>query len=112
MLYLVTATGGPSFGSEEEAVHVLKEIIMPSFTEMIKLKKQKKILAGGLPVGERSFVFVAQAPSNDALDAMLRAIPMWAALDWEAVPLQSFEGRAKIERGILSKIRAAKKSKR
>ena len=111
MLYLVTATGGPGFGSEEEAVHVLKEVIMPSFTELIRLKKQKKVLAGGLPVGERSFVFVAQAPSNDALDAMLRSISMWAVLDWEAVPLQSFEGRAKIERGFLKKIRAAKKKR-
>lgn len=111
-MYLVTASGGPGFESEEEMVHVLREVIMPSFKELIALKKKKKILGGGLPVGERSFVFIAQAASNDALDAMLREIPMWAALDWEAVPLQSFEGRAKIERGMLRKIKSAKKARR
>ncbi len=105
MLYLVTASGGPGFGTPEEMVEVLNEIVMPSFDEMIDLQKKKKILAGGLPVGERSFVFIAEAASNDELDRMLRDIPMWGLLDWEVVPLQSIEGRAAVEREALKKMK-------
>lgn len=105
MLYLVTASGGPGFATPEEMVEVLNEIVMPSFDEMIHLQKKKKILAGGLPVGERSFVFIAEATSNDELDRMLRDIPMWGMLDWEAVPLQSIEGRAAVEREALKKMK-------
>jgi hypothetical protein len=109
MLYLVTASEGPGFESEEEAAYVLQNIIIPSFEEIIKLKKKKRILAGGLPVGERAFVFIAEADSNDELDRMLRGIPMWGMLEWEAVPLQSFEGRAAIEGDAVKKTRPAGK---
>lgn len=109
MLYLVTGSGGPGFESEEEAAYVLENIIMPSFDELVKLKKKKAILAGGLPVGERAFVFIAEADSNDALDRMLRGITMWGSLEWEAVPLQSFEGRAAMEREAMKKMKSARK---
>jgi len=109
MLYLVTASGGPGFGSKEEAAHILEEIIIPSFEELENLTKKKKILAGGLPVGDKAFVFIAEAGSNDELDRMLRGLTMWGALEWEVVPLQSFEGRAASERDELKRIRSGKK---
>jgi hypothetical protein len=109
MLYLVTASGGPGFESEEEADYILQNVIIPSFEELINLKKKKKILAGGLPVGERTFVFIAEAGSNEELDGMLRGITMWGMLEWEAVPLQSFEGRAAMERDAVKKMRSRKK---
>jgi muconolactone delta-isomerase len=98
MRYLVTGTGGPGFASPEEAKEVLQTIVLPSFDQLGKLEKSKKILAGGLPVGDRAFVFIAEAASNDELDHMLRSLPMWGALDWEVTPLQTFSGRAAIER--------------
>jgi muconolactone delta-isomerase len=98
MKYLVVASGGPGFASPEEASKVLKTIILPSFDHLMKLEKQKKILAGGLPVGERAFMFIVEASSNDALDQMLRKIPMWGVLDWEVTPLQTFAGRAAQEK--------------
>jgi len=89
---------GPGFGSKEQAVDLLENIVLPGFDHLMKLEKQKKIIAGGLPVGERAFVFIAEAKSNDELDKMLRDIPMWGVLDWEVTPLQSFSARAEIER--------------
>jgi hypothetical protein len=109
MLYLVTASEGPGFESEEEAAYVLQNIVLPTFDELIELQKKKKILAGGLPVGERAFVFVAEADSNDELDRMLRGITMWGMLEWEAVPLQSFKNRAAVERDAMKKMSAARK---
>ena len=98
MKYLVVASGGPGFASPEEAVQVLQSVILPSFKELIDLERKRKIIAGGLPVGDRSFVFIAEAKSNDELDQMLRRLPMWGELDWEVTALQTFNGRAKQER--------------
>ncbi|MEJ2183518.1 MAG: muconolactone Delta-isomerase family protein [Nitrospirota bacterium] len=105
MKYLVIGSGGPGFASPEEAVSTLEEIVLPSFEQLIGLEKEKKILAGGLPVGDRSFVFIAEASSNEELDRMLRNLPMWGSLDWEVTPLQTFAGRAEQERDISKKLK-------
>ena len=102
MKYFVTASGGPGFSSPEEARLLLKNVVLPGFEVLKKLEKEKKILAGGLPVGERSFVFIAEASSNDELDQVLRSIPFWGVLEWEVTPLQTFTGRASMERAFLS----------
>jgi len=105
MKYLVIGSGGPGFANPEEAVSVLQEIILPSFDKLIGLEKKKKILAGGLPVGDRAFVFIAEASSNEELDQLLRELPMWGALDWEVTPLQTFAGRAAQERNIVRELK-------
>jgi muconolactone delta-isomerase len=105
MKYLVVGSGGPGFASPKEAVKVLEEIILPSFDEIIRLEKKKKILAGGLPVGDRSFVFIVEASSNEELDQMLRTLPMWGSLDWEVTALQTFTGRAAQERSIVKELK-------
>ena len=76
----MTGLEGPGFSSPEEATQVLEKIILPSFDVLVKLEAEKKILAGGLPVGDRAFVFIAEASSNEELDRLLRSIPMWGAL--------------------------------
>lgn len=111
MKYLVVASGGPGFASPVEAVDVLQGIILPSFKELMSLEKRKKIIAGGLPVGERAFVFIAEAKSNDELDQMLRKLPMWGELDWEVSALQTFSGRAKQERQAVRKLKRIIKDK-
>jgi muconolactone delta-isomerase len=88
-----------------EAVEVLESIVLPSFAEFKRLEAEKKIIAGGLPVGDRSFVFIVEAKSNDELDRMLRSIPMWGTLDWEVTPLQSFSGRAEQERKAVKELK-------
>lgn len=105
MKYLVIGSGGPGFASQEEAIKVLKETVLPSFDQLIALEKKKKILAGGLPVGDRAFVFIVDAPSNEELDQMLRKLPMWGSLDWEVSPLQTFSARAAQERSIIKELK-------
>jgi len=111
MKYLVIGSGGPGFASEEEAAEVLQGIILPSFKRLIELQKKNKITAGGLPVGDRAFVFIAEAKSNDELDQMLRSLPMWGELDWEVTALQTFQGRAKHERQALREIKRSIKAR-
>jgi hypothetical protein len=105
MKYVVVGSGGPGFDSPEEAIKVLGEIILPSFDQLIKFEKQKKILAGGIPIGDRAFVFIVEASSNEELDQMLRELPMWGSLDWEVTALQTFAGRAAQERSIVKELK-------
>jgi len=111
MRYLVVGSGGPGFGSPEEAVEVLDSVVLPSFDELVQLEKKKKIVAGGLPVGDRAFVFIVEAKSNDELDNLLRKIPMWGSLDWEVTPLQTFAARAKQERQSVREYKKAERKK-
>ena len=93
--------GGTSFTSAEEAVRILEAAILPGFEQLIKLQHQKKILAGGLPVGERAFVFILEAASNDEADQIVRGTPFWGAFSSKVTPLQSVEGRAAVERKVV-----------
>jgi muconolactone delta-isomerase len=105
MKYLVVASGGPGFAYPEEALEVLQSVILPNFKEILSLEKRKKIIAGGVPVGERTFVFIVDAKSNDELDQMLRKLPMWGELDWEVTALQTFNGRARQERQAVKELK-------
>jgi hypothetical protein len=105
MRYLVVGSDGPGFSTPEEMVEVLEGGILPTFDALKKLEAEKKIIAGGLPVGGRTFIFIAEASSNEELDKMLRAIPAWGVLNWEVTPLQSFASRAACERDMLSRIK-------
>jgi len=102
MRYLVKVTGGPGFSSPDEGLKVLESLILPTFDALLKLEKDRKILAAGLPVGAREFVMIVEADSNEALDAMLRAIPAWALFDFAVTPLQTIKGRTKIERDAVA----------
>lgn len=61
MRYLVIGSEGPGFASPQETIEVLEKVILPTFETLTKLEADKRIVAGGLPVGERAFVFVAEA---------------------------------------------------
>jgi len=105
MRYLVSGSEGPGFASPEEAVEILEEVVLPTFDALMKLEAQKKIAAGGLPVGDRAFVFIAEAASNEELDRLLRSLPAWGVLEWQVTPLQSFAGRAAQERDVVKQFK-------
>jgi muconolactone delta-isomerase len=105
MLYLVSATGGPTFHTREEVLEILENTILPGFAALKALEADGKILAGGLPVGERAFIFIIDAPNNKALDDLLRELPFWPVLEWDVVPLQSFASRAAHERKTVAALK-------
>ncbi len=107
MKYLVSGCMSSGFSSEEDLIRTLEDIVMPSFEYLMKLERDKKILAGGLPIGERAFVFIAEAASNEELDLMLRGIPMWHMMDWKVTALEPVSGREMQERTFLKEHLAA-----
>ena len=54
MHYLVSASEGPGFATPEETLKVLEDLVLPLFEALMRLEAEKKILAGGLPLGERA----------------------------------------------------------
>ena len=105
MQYLVTGSDGPGFADPQEVLDILENGILPTFEAIKQLQEQGNIIAGGMPVGERSFVAIFEARSNGELDQMLRQLPAWGQLEWEVVPLQSFSGRAEQEKEIVEQLR-------
>jgi hypothetical protein len=105
MRFLVTARKGPGFTSSEEAIGILENIVLPSLDALVDLERTETIIAGGVPVGTRAFVFIAEVASPDELDRFLREIPMWGTLHWEVTPLQSFKRRAAQERTLVDELK-------
>ena len=85
-----------------------KKTVIPHFEHVIRLKAEGKILAGGLPVGDRAFVFIIEAASNDEADRIVRDMPAWGLLEWKVTPLQSVEARAEMERKVVQALRSAR----
>jgi Muconolactone delta-isomerase len=107
--YLVTATGGPGYKSPEEAAQVLEKGIFPTFDALMKLQADKKIVAGGVPVGERALTLIVEASSTDELDRILRGIPAWGVFDWQVTPLQSIQARSAIDHAALEQMKKTMK---
>ena len=105
MQYLVEAARGPLPASPEQAIALLEGTVIPHFEYMVRLKSQGKLLAGGLPVGDRAFVCIIEAASNDEADRIVRDMPAWGVLEWKVTPLQSVEARAEMERKVLQTLK-------
>ena len=105
--YLVVGSEGPGFTSHEETIQILEKGILPTLDAITKLQEEKKIIAGGIPVGSRTFVFIVEASSNDEVDKLLRSLPAWGAFKWKVTALETFAGRAVQERNILNELKKA-----
>ena len=105
-LFLVTTTEGPGFADPKEVIEVLEKGILPTFDMLLELKAKKKIVAGGLPTGSRTFHLIVEVDSHDEIDRMLRDLPAWGMFSWQVTPLQSIEGRAEMERQILKTLKS------
>jgi hypothetical protein len=83
----------------------LEDTILPTFDALEKLQGEHKIIAGGLPLADRAFVFILEAASNEEADRVLRSLPAWPLLTWKVTPLQSFEARAAYERKLVADLK-------
>jgi hypothetical protein len=99
--YLVTGSEGPGYATPEQAIEVLEKGILPTFDTLMNLEADKKILAGGLPVGDRCLGIYPGGGFPRGGGQLLRDLPAWGVLKWAVIPLQSFEGRAKKERSVV-----------
>jgi hypothetical protein len=104
MKYLVKGSAGPVSLSSGDMAQLLENVVLPSLDQLAKWEKEGKI-TGGLPVGQRAFVFIVEASSNEEVDQLLRSLPIWGGMEWKVIPLQSFSGREGMEKNILSEMK-------
>lgn len=72
------------------------------------MEGEKKILAGGGPVGKRATVFIIDAASNEELNQLLVSLPMWNMMEVDVTPLRSFEDGSKQTRQSLERLKAGR----
>lgn len=107
MLYLVTGEfvdPGPLL-QPQALVHLIENLVIPSFQALAKLQREGKVRAGGLHCGRRAGAFIVDVGSNRELDELLMGLPFWGIVKWEVIPMESFEDREVVERQMLEHIK-------
>jgi len=106
MQYLVTEeliNPGPLL-PPDQLVGIMRQWVLPSMDTLIKLKSEGKIVAGGVPVGERALVLIFEAESHEELDTILQRLPLWGLAKWKVTPLETLEGRTGRDRQFIEQL--------
>ena len=95
MLYLVSTDhfGGPPPPPDQK--QTLLETVIASLEI---LSNDKRVVAGGVPAGQKKHVFIVEADSNDEVTDLVQSLPFWMAHQWEIMPLESWEHHIKFVR--------------
>ncbi|NNE83064.1 MAG: hypothetical protein HKN28_03750 [Alphaproteobacteria bacterium] len=90
MLYLVTTDhfGGPPPPPDQKAG--LLATVSATLEMLNGLHADGKIVAGGVPAGQKRHVFIVDAGSNDEVTELVQSLPLWMAHKWEITPLESW----------------------
>lgn len=90
MLYLVTTDhfGGPPPPPDER--EALFDTVSASVEMLNGLLADGKIVAGGVPAGQKRHVFIVDAESNDEVTEIVQSVPFWMMHQWEITPLESW----------------------
>ena len=106
MQYLVTmdfVDPGPLLDSQQ-LLGMYRTAVFPGHDAIINLKSEGKVLAGGIPVGERALAFIIEADSPKELDSLLQGIPFWGITKTKVTPLQDFEDRRDQDRQLAEQL--------
>ncbi len=107
MKYLVTMELiGSLSDSPQGVLQHLEETVIPSHETLVKLEADERILAGGLPVGQRRTVLVVEVASNAEVSQLLARLPLWGSHKVEVIPLESFEERQALHWQLAERLKA------
>ncbi len=87
----------------------IQELVSASVEAMVAQEKAGKIVVGGGFAGRAGGFGVVEAQSHEEVEGFFKSLPFWSLLDWEVIPLVSFEKRLEMDREILARLRAQKK---
>lgn len=91
----------------QQSAEIIERQAIPGLEAVVKMENEKKILAGGVPVGERRGVFIIEAASNEELGELLLSLPQWGITKVDVTPLESYESRLGLTRKSLKQLKAA-----
>lgn len=66
-------------------------LVMKGMEQVMRYKKQGKVLFHAAPVGRQAGYMIWDVASNEELQFLLTQLPFWPFLDWDVVPLVSTE---------------------
>lgn len=93
--------------STPEGIAFIEHIILPTLDRSKKLQEQGAIVAGGAKTGAIALVFIVEAASAQELDELIASLPVWARMETEVTPLQTFAGRERTVRNLLERLNAS-----
>lgn len=85
------------------------ELVIASHEALAAHEKAGKIVAGGIFTGRQGGIAVVEAESHQEVDRLLCSLPFWVFVDWEVIPLVSFESGLERAKDKLAQLRAQKK---
>jgi muconolactone delta-isomerase len=80
------AIDGMMSQNPREAAAFVENVVIPSIQTVEKWEREGKVV-GGTPAGQRSGVFIIEAPSTEELHKLLTRLPLWGLSRWEVTPL-------------------------
>jgi len=69
---------------------ILENVYLPSFQALQKWQNDGKA-TGGFFAAQRAGAVILEAASGEELASKMTALPFWGALNWEVIPLQSYD---------------------
>ena len=97
MQYLVSTD---HFGGPPPAPDQMEPLLKSVIGSLEVLSKDKRVLAGGVPAGQKKHVFIVEADSSDEVTELVQSLPFWMAHRWEITPLESWEHHLKFVRSM------------
>jgi len=91
MRYLVTTDQFSGPLPSPDQMGPLIERVASSLEKLNQLLRDGKIVAGGIPAGQKKLVFIVEADSNDEVTDLVHSLPMWLAHKWKITPLESWD---------------------
>ena len=112
MEYLVTMEwidpmGNGAMNPPQQMGQLVDQVVVPSLEAMVKLRQEKKIVAGGALAGKRGVALIVEAESNDEVAELTQSFPFWVFCKWEITPLETLEHHVALARQVAAHLNAA-----
>ncbi len=104
-LVIMELIGVPPVASPQQLAQHLDQRIIPTHDALMKLQKEKKILAGGDLSGRRGMALIMETASSEELTSLLMALPCWSMMKVEVTPLDGWEQRQAEQRKMLEHLK-------
>lgn len=90
----------------QHSLGMITRFVLPSIEALVKHVETGTVV-GGPVAGSVRFIFIAEAESSMALEALLTSLPFWSVMRVEVTPLVEFKGRAAYIKGRLEQVKQA-----
>ncbi len=92
-----------------QLAEMIEQLILPTFDALDALRKEKKVLGGGLIAGDRAGAFIIEAKDNEEADRLVHELPFWGVVKSTVTPLVPFSARKDMDAHLIKQVKSMKK---